>query len=188
VAAQVDERAAALLLLVGEHAPDGHPAAAHGVGLGGVDLAERTPVDELAQELVLAALAVLEADGELLAGALGGVAHLAGVGAGDGHGLLHQHVLARLQGRAGDLAVVGVPRAHVDDVDGLVRQDPLVVGAGVGVGRAVRGAGLLRPVDLVVAEGDDLGPVLVLGQALQVLAGADEPQTDNADAKLVAHE
>lgn len=76
----------------------------------------------------------------------------------------------------------------VDDVDGLVRQDPLVVGAGVGVGRAVRGAGLLRPVDLVVAEGDDLGPVLVLGQALQVLAGADESQTDNADAKLVAHE
>ena len=141
-------------------------------------------VDELAQELVLAALAVLEADGELLAGPLGRVTHLAGIGAGDGHGLLHEHVLARLQGGAGDLAVVDVPGAHVHDVDTLVGQDLLVVGAGVGVGAAVLSAGLLRPVDLVVAEGDDLGPVLVLGQALQVLAGADESQTDNADAKL----
>ena len=65
--ANVDQRAAALLGLVGEHAPGGNAAAAQIGGLGVVYVAQPAVVDNALGNLVYGEVAVLVADGQHLA-------------------------------------------------------------------------------------------------------------------------
>lgn len=126
--ADVDEGAAALLVLVEEHTPGRNGAPADGVGLGEIDVTERPGVHRFFHQQAVRTAAVLIPDGQLFAGLTGGVQHFLGVGGGLGHGLLAHHMLARLQRGHRDFTVGAVGGADMHHVDAAVlKQLPIVL-------------------------------------------------------------
>ena len=116
--ADVDQGAAALLFRIEEHAPGGHGAAADGLGLGVVDIAQIAVfARRFFRYMAVRTEAVLIADGQLLAGALGRVQHLLGLGGVDGHGLFAHDVLAGFQRVHRDEGVLLVGGQHMHHVD-----------------------------------------------------------------------
>ena len=176
----VDQRTAALLVLVEEYAPGGNGSAAEGGSLGVVDVTEGAVHSLLLEVLRAHGLAGLVADGQLLAATLLGIQHLLGLDGIDGHGLLAHDVLACVQRVHGDEAVGAVGGADVNHLNGLVGQKILVVLVDLGVGGAVLGLGGLGALDDDVAEGDQLH-VGELREGGHMLAVGDTAAADDTD-------
>ena len=179
--ADVDQGTAALLGLVGEHAPGGNAAAAEVGGLGVVDVAQPAVVHNSLSNLVYGEMTVLIADGQHLAGAVTGLQHLLGVGGGSSHGLLAQDMLAGFQSGHGDLTVGHVGGQNVHSVDGGVGQQLVVVSVHLGVGSAVLLGGLFSALGNQVTEGDQVSVLFLLSHARQMLAVGNAAAADKAD-------
>ncbi len=178
--ADVNQRTAALLILVQEHAPRRHGTPPDGSRLGIVDVAEGTGEALVLHVLRVGTLAALVADGQQLAGLAGGVQHLLCLGGIDCHGLLAHDVLARVQGVHGDEAVGAVGRADVHHVDGFVLQQLAVVGIHRRVGRAVVLLCFAGALLNDVAERDHLH-TRYLPERRHMLAVSNSAASDNAD-------
>src|SRR5437868_1450913 len=137
------------------------------------DLAETTFGDEFPGQGDGGDAAVVEGDHAADASGGGGGSgggHRLGFGEGVGHGLLAEHVLARFEGRYGDLGVRVPWRTDVDDLYVLALDQPLPVGLrrgpaegpGRGLGRVRRSARQRRQPrdDGQVEEGADASPGL----------------------------
>ena len=168
VGADVDQRAAALFVLIEEDAPGGNGTTTDGMRLGVVDFAQFAVLAQLLEVQGIGTLAVLVADGEHFAGALRGIDHLLGLGGGFGHGLFAHDMLARLERVHRDEGVGLVRREHMDHVDGLVLEQLLVVGADLGAGNTVFGGGLHGTFLHDVTERDhfDIGQLFQAGHVL----------------------
>src|SRR5690606_32012797 len=117
VDAQVDHCPAAGLLLADEAGPGGDAATAVPDGAREVDLPEVAALNVPLHRVNVRVHAVIEVNGEDLAGLLGGVDHPLRLGGAHGHGLLDQHVQPRLEGGDGHGRMKGVGRADADGVD-----------------------------------------------------------------------
>ena len=73
---------------------------------------------------------------------------------GDGHGLLAQHMLARLQGLDGQIGVGEVGHADGNRINGRVVQQ--LLGGGIGL-NAILGGDLLTPLGIQVEKADQIG-------------------------------
>ena len=178
VDANVQQGAAAGDLLVGEPAA-GIAHAADQAGLGVVHLAQLPGVDEGLQHLAVRGMTAHETHLDHPVAPADRVLDGGGLGNGAGDRLLHQHMLAGLDGGDGPGGVGVVPRAHADTVDVVLRQQLMGVGVGAG-GTELLGHGAgAGGVD--VADGDDLH-VRVGGVGLEVGAG-DAPGADDADSE-----
>ena len=148
------------------------------VALDRDDLADPSPRDDLARrrdDRLEARPHGLHREDALRAGR---VDHLLRADEGGGEGLLDENGLAVRDGRERDVAVVGVRRRDVDDVD-LRRLEQLPVRP-VGVFHPVASGELLR---LLLRPGRDRGQ-LGPGHELEVTGDPvrDRPQTDNSPA------
>ena len=182
--ANVNQRTAALLGLVGKHAPGGNAAAAQIGGLSVVDIAQPAVVHNLLGNLVHREVTVLIADGQHLAGAVPGVQHLLGVGGGGSHGLLAQHMLAGFQSGHSDLAVSHVGGQHMHSVNGGISQQVVIIRVNLGVRSAILLGGLLSALGDQVAESHHVHIFLLLGHAREVFAVGDAAATNKADLQF----
>jgi hypothetical protein len=168
VHSDVDQRAATLEFLAAEDAPVGDAAAAQGLALHDQDGAELAGGGGAFEHLHGRAVAVLEADDEVLLVLAGGGDHGGAFLGVHGQGLLDHDVAAGVQGVKGRLLVQGVGRTDVDGVELLLAEHlaPVEVQAFDVVLRL----GLFEVAGVDVGAGDDLD-VWHLDQVVQVGKG-----------------
>ena len=188
VGTDVDQRAAALLLLIEEHTPVRHRPAAHRVRLGKVNLAELPVRTQLMQVLRLLAEPVLVTDGQLLAGALGCFAHRDRFRRGLGHRLLAHDVFARFQRVDGDEGVRAVRRAHMHRIHlRFLREQLLIIGVHPRIRRTVILPGLLGAFRYDVAESNHFHARQTL-EAGHVLAVGNPAAAHDGNANNLFHD
>ena len=172
----------------GQIAPDEgaprHPPPAPPAGLDVVDLAQLAGLHDPLDHLHVGVVAGLEADAEDAPGAPRRAGHVDGLVEGHRHRLLHQHVLARLEGvDAG--AVVGDVGGADADRSGVPLQQAVVVLVGLGPAQPVRLDERGRFPGHDVADGDHLDVRHVLVRP-GVRAG-DAPAADDPDSHRACH-
>ena len=154
-----------------------------------IERAEPALADEVLGEADGGHEAVVEGAHGPALGRGGGVAHPPGVFHADGHGLLADHVLARLQGGDAGLRMDGIGPAVVEDVDPRVGGHLVPVAAIFFV--AVAGGLAGGQVGLLIAEhqqaGGDLGRRVDVGDLLVGvgMALAHEAAAQQADAQFL---
>ena len=173
--ADIDQRPAALLGLIREHAPGGYSTPAHGMGFAIVDVAQFPGLAGLLQVLDLGPETVLIADGKLLAGLLPCLQHGLGVVCIVGHGLLAVDMLTGLESRHVYRAVGHVRGKHVNNFHLAVGQQVVVVLIYPGPLCSVFRSALLGPLLDNVAEGHDLAQVAVCLHGREVLLVCHDP-------------
>ena len=144
VGGNINDRTAALFLLVEEHAPVRRAASADGKAVRVIDLAKLARFDVLLCIGAFRLVTVLIADGQSLARCFCRVKHSLGVSGGLCHGLFAHHVLACIKRVDRDLRVLQIGRQNVNDLDLLVLQELTVILIHLRVGRAVLFLCLLR--------------------------------------------
>ena len=180
----LNQRAAALFVLIEENAPGRHRAAADRMGLAEIDFAQIAPFHIPLHHLAVRTETVLIADGQLLPGFFSGVQHLPCVRHGFRHRLFTHNMLASFQRRDGDFAVTAVRRTDMHHVDRLVFQQIMIVGVYLRAFHAVCLRRLLRPFHDDIAESDQLNPVGLTGQRRQVLSVGNAAAADDSDFQL----
>ncbi|MPN04460.1 hypothetical protein SDC9_151698 [bioreactor metagenome] len=186
VGADVDERTAALLVFVQEHAPVGGTPTADGKGLGVVDVPQIAPLNHALQIVAFCLVAVLIPDGQLFARFVGGFHHAARVGGGLGHGLFAHHMLSGMQCVNGDIGMGTVGGAYMHHVDGSILQQFPVVLIHLGLRRSVFLCRLFRFVPDKVAESHQVHPVKRL-QGRHVFPVGNAAAADDPHAKTFFH-
>lgn len=125
--ADIDKRAAALLILVEENAPCRNGSAAQRDGAAVIDIAEIAVVARLLEIERIGSPALLIADSQLLAGALCGLVHFLRLGIGLCHGLLTHDMLARFERVYCDERMRAVRSADMNAFNALVLEQLSVI-------------------------------------------------------------
>jgi len=164
VLAHLEQHAAALLGVVAPRSAraGGSPGAADAARADGEGLAEVAPLDKLRDRLKHGQIAQHLADHELHAASVTCVDHGAAVSDAQRHGLLTEHVLPRLGGGQGHLAVSVVGRGDDDGVHVVAGEELVLLHEAAGIKLLGHGAGLLLH---DVAHGDHVGVGKALGAA-----------------------
>ena len=182
--ADVDQRTAALVFFIQEHAPGGHAAATDSLRAGIIDLAQIAGFHALLQIQAFGPVAVLIADGQLLAGALGRVQHLLRFSRVNRHRLFTHNMLAGFQRINRNERMLLVGRQNMHDVDVIARNEFFVVSIDRRVFDAKFLRSLLRTLNDDVAESDHFYS-LQLFQRGHMLVVCDAAAADNTNSNLI---
>ena len=155
MSADIDQRTAALLLRVQEHAPGGDRSSADGVGLRVVDLSQVAALTGSLQILGVSPVAVLVTDGENLSCLSGGLDHGLGLRVSLCHGLFTHDMLARPQGGDGHRRVGAVGGQYIHHIQ-LFPDQLLIIGIDPGILRSVLRFRLDGPLLDQITESHDL--------------------------------
>ena len=182
----IDERPAALLVLIQENAPVGCAPASDRICFGIIDIAQIAPIDHALQIRALGLMPVLITNRELPACFLRGLYHAPGISGSLGHRLLAHDMLACIQGIDCNFSMGTVWGAHMYHIDGFVVEQLLVVCIHLCVGCAVFGSGLfcLFPDD--IAESHHVCPVDRL-QRRHVFSVSDSAAAYDSDTQPICH-
>ena len=180
----VDQRTAALFVFVQEYTPGGNGTTTDCGCLGIVDVTEGTCFCFCLQELGVASLTGLVADGQLLAVSLGGIQHLLGFHGVDCHGLFTHNVLACIQSIHSDKAMCSVGSQNVNHVDGLVFQQLLIVFIYSSTGCTVLGSSSFCSFHNDVTESNHFH-LRDLCQRRHMLTVGDTAAADDTDSYLI---
>ena len=182
----VDQRTAALLVLVKEHTPGRNAAATNCGSLTEIDIAERAVLSLLLEVESVGGLTVLITDRELLSAAFSCVEHLLSLGGVDSHRLLAHYVLACLESGNGDRAVHSVRCADMYNVDALVLKELSVILVDLCIGGAVLLLSSLGSLNDDIAECYHFC-VGLCSERGHMLAVCDSAASDNSDSELLSH-
>ena len=176
----IDQRASALKVFAAEDTPVRNPAAAEGQASTVQDFPELPPVDEALEHPGLGREPVLETDHQDAVRVPACLYHFRGFLRRDGHGFLHEDILAGPQRVDGRFAMDAVRRAHGDCVDRIhLQQFPVVLET---VGNAVRFPAGIQGGAADVGDCRQFH-VVHCGQVLHVFAG-DAAPTDETDLRF----
>ena len=178
----IDQGTAALQVFVREYAPGRNAAAANGMSLSVVDLAEVSVVAHGLQGQGILTAAVLVTDREDAAALLLSVKHLLSVCGGRSHRLFADNILARHQRIDGQLAVADVRGQNVDRLDlRLLLEHFAIVRVNLRVRGTVFLSRFLSALGDNVAERNDLKAIELRFQRGKMFAVGDTAAADDTD-------